>query len=443
MSYVPPHARRRSKGSTTTNASQSTRTVEGAIKELAKETQRANKKCRSGAEAGVEAYEKVLQSARELASRCARGAGAISDADKAKVFLAETALEFSSEIERRVRRKPLSENSRGEETAANEQAMSLAIEALGVFESVSDSGTLERSNGVATALSRIAELEKDDARAAEALRRAVSMYDVVSTSIEGEGRSLGDALLALWNCADARLKLAERASERKEDAIALASYREALSIYERACGHCDANHGDDLGGFLYDWGCSLTSYAQFLAKCKNLDEAATAADASIEKLRSSSQFSMGAVEPLNALGDALQTKAEILQHVDTNSAEQNLRSAIEEAYGAALKLNGSDLNAHVGVGESNMALATYCVRRSDQAGATQAYRVAWEAYIKALALSDAGDPGNCEERFGVVYNAACAANRAGERDTARVLLQQLLTCGGTTKDVIDADADLQ
>ena len=217
MSYVPPHARRRSKGSTTTNASQSTRTVEGAIKELAKETQRANKKCRSGA--GVEAYEKVLQSARELASRCARGAGAISDADKAKVFLAETALEFSSEIERRVRRKPLSENSRGEETAANEQAMSLAIEALGVFESVSDSGTLERLNGVATALSRIAELEKDDARAAEALRRAVSMYDVVSTSIEGEGRSLGDALLALWNCADARLKLAERASERKEDAI--------------------------------------------------------------------------------------------------------------------------------------------------------------------------------------------------------------------------------
>jgi tetratricopeptide (TPR) repeat protein len=174
------------------------------------------------------------------------------------------------------------------------------------------------------------------------------------------------------------------------------------------------------------------------------EDAVTIADAAVEKLRAASQFAIGDVGALNALGDAYQTKAEILSRfADVAPAIDSLRFAICEAYDVALKLNSTDLNSNIGRGEAHMALAALFRRSGDDAKADEAFDTAWKAYDKALKLGDKNDPGTCEERFEVVYNAACAANRAGHRDAARHLLSQLLLCDGTTQEAIDNDPDLK
>ena len=172
----------------------------------------------------------------------------------------------------------------------------------------------------------------DDARGkATALRRAVEAYDAAATTIEGSG-NVGEGLLpALWNCADARLKAAEAAAELDDVGAAATLYDEAFNLYERACGYCDASQGDDLGSFLYDWGCSLTSYAQFLLQTNERAAAATAAERAVEKLRNAARFSTGAVEPLNALGDVYQTQAEIALREDETDAEHHAETALRRA----------------------------------------------------------------------------------------------------------------
>lgn len=447
-SYVPPHARRSTAASSTrareNSASATVSTAASALAALERDARAAAKKCRRDEGEGVAAYESVLRDARALVERCARGEfAASSDADDARCALGEIALEFSHELERLVRRKPLAETSRDDEHKANMRSHALALEALRAFEGVAKEDSTERLNGVATALSRVAELENDDEDAITSLRRAVALYDVVSSSVAQDEREQGDILPAMWNCADARLKLAEKSSEMSDNDVAGAAYRAALVLYQNACGYCDAQQGDDLGAFLYDWGCSLTSYGQFLLKVGMLEEADAAINQAVEKLRSSANFSVGSVEPLNALGDALQTRSELLQHADAVLAEETLRLAIDEAYTASLKVNALDANAQIGIGESNMALAASRARRGDEPAATRAYGEAWTSYNKALTLRDPGDPGSCEERFAVVYNAACAANRAGQHAAARSLLQQLLICGGTTREAIASDDDLR
>jgi len=446
-SYVPPHARRSSAPTSNRVREKITSTnkleAASAISALERDARAAAKKCGRNDSEGVAAYEAVLVDARALVERCARSEFATSsDADDARFALGEIALEFSKELERLERRKPLAETSREEEQKANTRSHALALEALRAFEDISERESRERLNGVATALSRVAELENDDERSMTSLHRAVALYDVVSSSVASDERAQGDILPAMWNCADARLKLAEKCSEKNEDEVALASYRAAVELYQSACGFCDAKQGDDLGAFLYDWGCSWTSFGQFLLQKGMLVEADTALKQAIEKLKSSANFSAGSAEPLNALGDALQTCSELLQHTDALLAEQSLRLAIDEAYVAALKLNSTDLNAHIGLGETHMALAASCAARGDEPAATRAYREAWNSYNRALMLRDSGDPGSCDERFGVIYNAACAGNRAGEHAAAQMLLRQLLICGGTTREAIECDDDL-
>ena len=82
-------------------------------------------------------------------------------------------------------------------------------------------------------------------------------------------------------------------------------------------------------------------------------------------------------------------------------------------------------------------------RRGDAESARAAYADAWRAYERALSLDDALRPAACEERFAIVYNAACAANRTGDVIRARELIHGLLLCGFTSRDVVDADDDLR
>jgi tetratricopeptide (TPR) repeat protein len=343
--------------------------------------------------------------------------------------------------------KALSSTTRSDEARATERAISCAQGALQAFESLRGS-PLEKSNGVATALSRIVELGGAGRSATEVLAllvQAVELYDSVATSIENDSGERDHVMPALWNCADARLKVAEHQAENGDVHSASTSYQELLLLYERACGFCDSTRGDDLCGLLYDWGCSLTSYASFISQSLNASEdAVRVVDAAIEKLRAASQFTVGDVGPLNALGDAYQAKADILQRRPdaTNAVRENLCLAITEAYDVALKTNGGDLNAMLGHAEVNMTLAAMFRKGGADVDAVRAYKTAWKAYEKALTLSEKHQPGSCEERFEVLYNSACAANRAGEQDAAQNLISLLLLCDGTTRDAIAADPDL-
>ena len=444
--YVPPHARARRATKTSASASASASGVGGAraLDGLEKEMVAAAKKCKKrGVDVaeGFAAYERALEGLRALV----RAEGV----DGARVALSEGLLEYAGEVVRRARLERLGETSREDERRALERASALAKEALEMFERV-EGEPVVRSNGMATALSQAAEYgaHGDDARGkATVLRRAVEAYDAAATTIEGSG-NVGEGLLpALWNCADARLKAAEAAAELDDVGAAATLYDEAFNLYERACGYCDASQGDDLGSFLYDWGCSLTSYAQFLLQTNERTAAATAAERAVEKLRNAARFSTGAVEPLNALGDVYQTQAEIALREDETDAEHHaetaLRRAREDAYETALRADAADLDATVGVGETMMSYAAILRRRGDAESARAAYADAWRAYERALSLDDALHPAACEERFAIVYNAACAANRTGDVIRARELIHGLLLCGFTSRDVVDADDDLR
>ena len=438
--YVPPHARRGKNASSSASTTIASTTIDAFERELRAASKRISRA--ETAEEGLALYARTLENLRAFVASSSQD----ERGDEARVSLANAALEYAGEIMRVERRKALSTTTRADEARTKERAISCAQDALRALEGLSGS-PLEKANGVATALSRIVELGGGGNNAAEVsatLARAVEMYDYCATSIENS-QAHEDVMPALWNCADARLKVAEHRAETGDVDGASTSYRESFSLYERACGFCDANRGDDLSGLLYDWGCSLTSYASFLAQSLDASEdAVRIADAAVEKLRAAGQFAIGDVGALNALGDAYQTKAEILSRFDDAApAVDNLRLAICEAYDVALKLNSTELNSTIGRGEAHMALAALFRRSGDHARADEASDTAWKAYDKALKLGDKNDPGTCEERFEVVYNAACAANRAGQRDAARHLLSQLLLCDGTTQEAIDNDPDLK
>lgn len=71
-------------------------------------------------------------------------------------------------------------------------------------------------------------------------------------------------MLVFWNCVDVWFKVVEYWVEMGDVDGVLTFYRELFFLYERVCGFCDVNWGDDLSGLLYDWGCSLMSYVLFL-----------------------------------------------------------------------------------------------------------------------------------------------------------------------------------
>ena len=454
--YVPPHARGGKRGgkrdassaaparATTTSATCSHGC--STLDECVRYVTTAEKKSRSGErDAAIASFEHAIAGLRALS------ANAMTGNDQVRSALAEALLAVAREYVYRARSAPLNETSKGEEDKACAGATLLAQEAVSLYESLTDS--LERANGIATSLSQLVELEGARTDIIELLGRALTEYDFVATkTAENETAAEdGDLLLALWNSADVRLKLAEALDERTNDDESVANnFQQALQLFERGCGHCDSSRGDDLGSFLYDWGCTLTSYAQFLLKRNQRDVAIEVINAAIAKLRTATKFSLGDVECLNALGDALQTKSELLNATPGDRANQGrnvealLLAAYQEGYNLALKTNASSLDAHIGVGEVHMALGALYASHDDGVRANKAFNSAWSAYRRALDVkpSKSDAPSACDERFEVVYNAACAASRAGAKEISRELLSQLILCGVSTAEAISADADL-
>jgi len=448
--YVPPHVKRRheraanevstSMSPRTSSQHASTTSNPVTFDECMKTLTRAEKmsKHHNKRSEALASFEQAVTGLRNLASSGNAG-------DEVRVALADTLLQVAKETTLAVRFLPLRESTLFDERAAADRAVALCEEAFTLYEQVKRDH-LERSNGIATALSAVVEYAagtRGYVFTRDALSRATAEYDAIVHLLESDSNTQGDMLPALWNAADARLKYAENALELADFDAAKRSYGEMIGIYEKACGFADASQGDDLGGLLYDWGCSVTSFAQCMLKLDAQEDAMQAIDVAIEKLKSASSFSLGAIEPLNAIGDAYQTKAEIfMARGDDNSACESFKLAMSEGFERALRSNASNLDGNIGIGEASMDLGRLCLKHHDIDGSKSSFERAWASYQKAMANTEA-DPGGCEERFSVVYNAACAANRAGFVDASKELLSMLIICNGTTLEAINSDVDLQ
>jgi hypothetical protein len=327
-----------------------------------------------------------------------------------------------------------------------------------------------------------------------ALDEAISSNDPTSS----KNAAAEDLLAGLWNLADAKVKLAEASAEHAVEAAVSstvtsieAMFHAAFQTYEEACQRCDSRAGDDLAGLLMDWGVAYASHAQILVDkvlvpSTNAWDAAVAAraiascDGALEKLGKSAEFGAGDVAAHVAFGEAQRTKSEIY-HAEAKAyqlcarehdpaygravaeADGALAAAADPAanfgFGAALRLDSSNMDALIGAAECHVERgrmhkqfgpdvlpSVMCEYDAHVSSMRSHFARGWELYARALDLAAGAnprkDPGWASDRLEVAYNAACAACLAGELDTARGLIESVVACGGATKEVIDADADL-
>ena len=332
-----------------------------------------------------------------------------------------------------------------------------------------------------------------------ALDEAISSNDPTSS----KNAAAEDLLAGLWNLADAKVKLAEASAEHAVEATVSstvtsieAMFQHAFQTYEEACQRCDSRAGDDLAGLLMDWGVAYASLAQILVdkvlvpstnnRVPVTWDAAVAAraiascDGALEKLGKSAEFGAGDVAAHVAFGEARRTKSEIY-HAEAKvyqlcarehdpaygravaEADGALAAAADPAvpfgFGAALRLDSSNADALIGAAECHVERgrmhkqfgpdvlpSVMCEYDAHVSSMRSHFARGWELYARALDLAAGAnprkDPGWASDRLEVAYNAACAACLAGELDTARGLLESVVACGGATKEVIDADADL-
>jgi hypothetical protein len=279
-------------------------------------------------------------------------------------------------------------------------------------------------------------------------------------------------LSALWNLADARVKCAECAAECGEREAAHNTFTAAFRTYEAACGRADSQAGDDLGGLLFDWGCGLVASANNLAESAASSNPAAAGaalsaahatlDAAEEKLRHAAEFSAGSAEPLNAFGEGLQARADLLRAGSSGAAAVGASSSDVDAplvralapdgggFGSALRLDATNQDALVGVAEvhterGRVAALASSLPTGGNTTSAEHFRLGWACFQRVLAAAGrhGGDPGTVSDRLGVAYNAACAAHLAGFSAEAGQLLAQVTMCGGTTAEAVAADEDLR
>ena len=331
-----------------------------------------------------------------------------------------------------------------------------------------------------------------------ALDEAISSNDPTSS----KNAAAEDLLAGLWNLADAKVKLAEASAEHAVEATVSstvtsieAMFQAAFQTYEEACQRCDSRAGDDLAGLLMDWGVAYASLAQILVDKVLVPstnavpvtwDAAVAAraiascDGALEKLGKSAEFGAGDVAAHVAFGEARRTKSEIY-HAEAKTyqlcarvhdpayarcvaeADGALAAATDPAanfgFGKASRLDSSNADALIGAAECHVERgrmhkkfgpdvlpSVMCEHDAHVSSMRSHFARGWELYARALDLAAGAnprkDPGWASDRLEVAYNAACAACLAGELDTARGLLESVVACGGATKEVIDADADL-
>ena len=293
----------------------------------------------------------------------------------------------------------------------------------------------------------------------------------------------GDWLAACWNVADALGKLGDAHGALAGDfETARRWHEEASATFTLATQRADSAAGDDLGGLVYDWGCQRVQFAQRAADravklCAAGDNgnARTLAELALDlfsdaeaRLRRAAEFSPGDAACLNAAGEAMQARAELLKKCPPardaeaerfektvsplDLASAPLLRALDETGGggfaSALRVDRRNLDATIGAAECRCELGRLRERfEGDAVGARAHFREAWATYRRALAtmeeMSGGTDPGGVGERLGVVYEAACCAALAGETEDATRMLESVFSCGGCTRAQVEADEDLR
>ena len=332
-----------------------------------------------------------------------------------------------------------------------------------------------------------------------ALDEAISSNDPASS----KNAAAEDLLAGLWNLADAKVKLAEASAEHAVEATVSSTVTSIEAMFQARVS--DVRRGvpalrlasrgrprgfaDGLGrrvrvaradprgqgtGAQYEQRVPVTWDAAVAAR------AIASCDGALEKLGKSAEFGAGDVAAHVAFGEARRTKSEIY-HAEAKvyqlcarehdpaygravaEADGALAAAADPAvpfgFGAALRLDSSNADALIGAAECHVERgrmhkqfgpdvlpSVMCEYDAHVSSMRSHFARGWELYARALDLAAGAnprkDPGWASDRLEVAYNAACAACLAGELDTARGLLESVVACGGATKEVIDADADL-
>uniref|UniRef100_A0A1D2A0Q6 Uncharacterized protein n=2 Tax=Auxenochlorella protothecoides TaxID=3075 RepID=A0A1D2A0Q6_AUXPR len=241
--------------------------------------------------------------------------------------------------------------------------------------------------------------------------------------------------LTWGNLADAEVATAVAAAGDGDGAAAEACAERARAAYATACQLSSTDNGDDLPGLLANWGTGLVALAGLMqdsaTKLATLEEA-------VQRLRESASFDRADPAPLCALGDAFVAAAEA--DADGPATLRALCSALEDGYGAALRVDARHAEARAGAGDARMALARALTAGGDEAAGQEALRGAEADYGAALARPER--LGGWRERADVRYNLACCLARQGRAEEARQLLGALIASGAVAEATAREDADL-
>eukprot|EP00803_Ostreobium_quekettii_P003551 evm.model.scf_1101.6 EVM.evm.TU.scf_1101.6 scf_1101:27632-29210(-) len=179
----------------------------------------------------------------------------------------------------------------------------------------------------------------------------------------------------VWNnLADVQIELGVAEHRMGMHDASVVSLQDGLLSYSQACMFSDSSRGDDLPGLLHDWGVALQTVAEHTegreARLRLLDE-------SLSQLKSSIMFGRCDPAPMNAVGDALAAKAELLEGIEASGMWHR---AIEEGYKAAKAINSQNVDALVGLGEAHMALGKGAAAVGDAEVAAEHFCSSVEAY---------------------------------------------------------------
>ena len=149
-------------------------------------------------------------------------------------------------------------------------------------------------------------------------------------------------------------------------------------------------------------------------------------------------FNRADTAPMNALGDVRLAQSELA--ADPLAACVSATAALEEGYGPALHVLGTDTDALLGTAEANFQLARLAAQIGDPATATAHLNESYKAY--AAALQRPAALGSLEDRCNARYNHACVCAQLAKTGEAGVLLRRLLLIGATSKQDLRSDQDL-
>ena len=193
-----------------------------------------------------------------------------------------------------------------------------------------------------------------------------------------------------------------------------------------------------VAGLLHNWGVGLYEMGTQAAAVSDAAAAASAFTEAATRLEASISFNRADTAPMNALGDVRLAQSEL--SADAIAASGYATSALEEGYGAALRVLGTDADALIGTAEAHFQLARLASLTSDPARAQTYLEESHKAY--GSALQRPAGLGRFEDRCNARYNLACVCAQLGRAEEASELLRRLLVIGGTSREDLSGDPDL-